>query len=56
VSFGLVLASPEFHGVHHSADQRDYDTNFAGTFPLWDVLFGTVRREAVLESGSVPLR
>jgi len=41
VSFGLVLASPDFHAVHHSADPRDYDTNFAGTFPLWDVLFGT---------------
>lgn len=43
VSFGLVLASPVFHGVHHSADPRDYDTNFAGTFPLWDVLFGTAK-------------
>jgi sterol desaturase/sphingolipid hydroxylase (fatty acid hydroxylase superfamily) len=42
VNFGLVLASPVFHGVHHSRDPRDYDTNFAGTFPLWDVLFGTV--------------
>jgi sterol desaturase/sphingolipid hydroxylase (fatty acid hydroxylase superfamily) len=43
VNFGLVLASPVFHGVHHSADPRDYDTNFAGTFPLWDVLFGTAK-------------
>jgi sterol desaturase/sphingolipid hydroxylase (fatty acid hydroxylase superfamily) len=42
VSFGLVLASPDFHGVHHSADPREYDTNFAGTFPLWDVVFRTV--------------
>jgi sterol desaturase/sphingolipid hydroxylase (fatty acid hydroxylase superfamily) len=41
VSFGRVLASPAFHAVHHSADARDFDTNFAGTFPLWDVLFGT---------------
>lgn len=46
VSFGAfswVLASPEFHRVHHSADVRDYDRNFAGTFPLWDVVFGTAR-------------
>jgi sterol desaturase/sphingolipid hydroxylase (fatty acid hydroxylase superfamily) len=42
VSFGLVLASPDFHAVHHSADPRQYDTNFAGTFPVWDVLFGTI--------------
>lgn len=40
-SFGPWLASPAFHRVHHGADPRLYDTNFAGTFPLWDVLFGT---------------
>jgi sterol desaturase/sphingolipid hydroxylase (fatty acid hydroxylase superfamily) len=38
---GLVLASPAFHRRHHSAEPRDFDTNFAGTFPLWDLLFGT---------------
>lgn len=40
VKFGaleLVLASPEFHRTHHVHDQ----TNFAGTFPVWDLLFGT---------------
>ncbi len=42
VNFGVVLASPVFHARHHSADARDYDTNFAGTFPLWDVVFGTL--------------
>lgn len=42
LSFGLVLASPSFHAVHHSADPREYDTNFAGTFPLWDLLFGSL--------------
>jgi sterol desaturase/sphingolipid hydroxylase (fatty acid hydroxylase superfamily) len=41
--FGRVLASPEFHRVHHSADARDFDRHFAGTFPMWDVLFGTDR-------------
>jgi sterol desaturase/sphingolipid hydroxylase (fatty acid hydroxylase superfamily) len=41
VSFGCVLASPAFHAGHHSADARALDTNFAGTFPLWGVLFGT---------------
>lgn len=42
VSFGLWLASPRFHARHHSADVRDYDTHFAGTFPVWDVVFGTL--------------
>lgn len=44
VGFGplrWVVASPEFHHHHHSADPRDFDTNFAGTFPVWDVVFGT---------------
>lgn len=39
-----VLASPAFHRVHHSADPRDFDTNFAGTFAWVDALFGTHRR------------
>ncbi|MFT3711724.1 MAG: sterol desaturase family protein [Archangium sp.] len=39
--FGWVLASPEFHRHHHSADPRHFDRNFAGTFPLWDIVFGT---------------
>lgn len=44
LDFGVVLASPVFHAVHHDADPRRYDTNFAGTFPLWDVVFGTAVR------------
>jgi sterol desaturase/sphingolipid hydroxylase (fatty acid hydroxylase superfamily) len=39
-----VLATPFFHRVHHSADPRDYGTNFAGTFAWVDVLFRTHRR------------
>lgn len=41
VDLGVWLASPAFHAKHHSAAARDHDTNFAGTFPLWDLLFGT---------------
>ena len=41
--FFWVLASPAFHRTHHSADPREYDTNFAGTFPVWDLLFGTAQ-------------
>lgn len=54
-SFGplrWVLASPAFHRVHHGADARDFDTNFAGTFPVWDLLFGTVRRDDASPSGA----
>ncbi len=36
-----VLASPVFHRWHHTASDRGGNKNFAGTFPIWDVLFGT---------------
>ncbi len=36
-----VIASPAFHRWHHSAEEEGRDRNFAGLFPLWDLLFGT---------------
>jgi sterol desaturase/sphingolipid hydroxylase (fatty acid hydroxylase superfamily) len=39
--FNYVLASPVFHRWHHTALERGGSSNFAGTFPIWDVLFGT---------------
>lgn len=51
--FFWVLASPEFHRTHHGADPADYDTNFAGTFPVWDLLFGTARRRPVVHASVV---
>jgi sterol desaturase/sphingolipid hydroxylase (fatty acid hydroxylase superfamily) len=39
--FKYLLASPVFHRWHHTALDRGGSSNFAGTFPIWDVLFGT---------------
>jgi sterol desaturase/sphingolipid hydroxylase (fatty acid hydroxylase superfamily) len=39
--FKYVMASPVFHRWHHTALERGGNKNFAGTFPLWDLLFGT---------------
>ncbi len=39
--FRYVLASPVFHRWHHASDPRVRDKNFAPTFPILDVLFGT---------------
>ena len=39
--FKYVLAGPVFHRWHHTALDRGGSMNFAGTFPIWDVLFGT---------------
>ncbi|MBL8522935.1 MAG: sterol desaturase family protein [Betaproteobacteria bacterium] len=36
-----VIASPRFHRWHHTSQEEGRDRNFAGFFPLWDVLFGT---------------
>ena len=41
--FRYVLATPVFHRWHHTAPEEGGNTNFAGTFPIWDLLFGTFR-------------
>jgi len=41
--FKYVLATPVFHRWHHTGLAEGGNTNFAGTFPLWDILFGTFR-------------
>jgi sterol desaturase/sphingolipid hydroxylase (fatty acid hydroxylase superfamily) len=43
-----VFASPVFHRWHHATDP--VDTNFAGTFPIWDLMFGTFH----MPKGAVP--
>jgi sterol desaturase/sphingolipid hydroxylase (fatty acid hydroxylase superfamily) len=37
-----LIASPAFHRWHHSAEPEAVDKNFAGLFPVWDRLFGTL--------------
>lgn len=39
--FRYVLASPVFHRWHHTSADRGGSSNFAGTFPAYDLLFGT---------------
>ena len=41
--FTGILASPRFHHWHHADTPDAYNTNFAGVFSIWDVLFGTYR-------------
>ena len=41
--FKYVIATPVFHRWHHTGLEEGGDTNFAGTFPIWDILFGTFR-------------
>jgi sterol desaturase/sphingolipid hydroxylase (fatty acid hydroxylase superfamily) len=41
--FKYAIATPVFHRWHHTSLKEGGDTNFAGTFPVWDILFGTFR-------------
>jgi WD40 repeat protein/sterol desaturase/sphingolipid hydroxylase (fatty acid hydroxylase superfamily) len=36
-----VFASPVFHRWHHTTQEEGIDKNFASTFPILDVVFGT---------------
>ncbi len=47
-----VMASPVFHRWHHTKPDEGGNTNFAPTFPLWDVLFGTF----YMPAGKLPAR
>ena len=39
--FRYLLVSPVYHRWHHTSAERGGSSNFAGTFPLFDLLFGT---------------
>lgn len=38
-----VVADNRFHFLHHSRSRNDFDSNFAGWFPVLDRIFGTYR-------------
>jgi sterol desaturase/sphingolipid hydroxylase (fatty acid hydroxylase superfamily) len=40
----LVINTPAIHKVHHSSRAEDLNSNFAGMFSFYDVIFGTFRR------------
>lgn len=42
--FWWLLASPNYHRIHHSLELNHIDKNFVGWFPIWDIIFGTAVR------------
>lgn len=36
-----LVVGPQLHRIHHSAMPQHFNKNFAGYFPIWDILFGT---------------
>jgi sterol desaturase/sphingolipid hydroxylase (fatty acid hydroxylase superfamily) len=49
--FGNLICDNRYHFVHHSMDARDHNRNFAGLFPVLDMMFGTYRKPA---AGALP--
>jgi sterol desaturase/sphingolipid hydroxylase (fatty acid hydroxylase superfamily) len=59
--FALIVNHPQYHRLHHSRHERDYNKNFCDLLPLWDILFGTLHRpvhdefvDVGLDSGAAP--
>ncbi len=43
--FEAVMNTPSHHRVHHATNPRYLDKNYAGTFIVWDKMFGTFAPE-----------
>ena len=41
---GYLLATPNFHRVHHSYPQPYTDSNYGDFFSIWDRLLGTYQK------------
>lgn len=39
--FRYLIASPAFHRWHHEMDEKAWGKNYAGLFPIYDLMFGT---------------
>lgn len=39
-----IVSGPQWHRIHHSAEERHRDRNFAAFFPVIDIVFGTYYR------------
>ena len=58
IDFGRLrwlFVSPRFHRVHHSTSSEHFNRNFAGVFPIIDVMFGTGKFPAEGETIEVGL-
>jgi sterol desaturase/sphingolipid hydroxylase (fatty acid hydroxylase superfamily) len=59
--FSLLVSHPQYHRLHHSRNECDYNKNFCDLLPFWDILFGTLQQPARdefvdvgLDSGAAP--
>ena len=45
----LVITTPEMHGIHHSQDLSEMDSNWSSGISFWDRLHGTYRGDVEAE-------
>lgn len=48
------LVSPAAHKVHHSVDPKHFNTNFGGTFIIWDRMFGSYYEPEAVKAIGIP--
>lgn len=41
-----LAVTPRMHGIHHSIERREHDSNFSSGLSIWDRLHGTVGASA----------
>lgn len=39
--FDYVMVTPHNHSIHHDQEYKNHNSNFGGTFSIWDRFFGT---------------
>lgn len=39
--FNRLIVTPPVHRIHHSTLPEHFNKNFSGTWPIWDIVFGT---------------
>jgi sterol desaturase/sphingolipid hydroxylase (fatty acid hydroxylase superfamily) len=49
----LLIVTPEMHRVHHSTATAEMNSNFGFNLSLWDRLFGTYRRDPMVEHATM---
>ena len=51
--FHYVLGTVQLHNLHHAKDRKYQDSNYSGSVPLWDIVFGTFNHPDRSELGEL---
>lgn len=51
-----LLVSPAMHGIHHSIEPAEMNSNWSSLFSIWDGLHGTARRDVAQDEIVIGIR